>query len=127
MSPSQPTRRLFEQRIIIRRRMIALIIVHADFCEEAFRRDIRFDPFAPFGFVPIQIEGGQFGIEPHVLIRQMVMNKPRKCRPVSSLVIESNKSVHDDRRRRAQASLFIAPVKNMMGAIILIGTAVQFL
>src|SRR5258708_9017211 len=79
--------------------MRTVVVGHSRSRQAALRGDKAVDP-PPRPLMPADTEGGQFGEELQLAVRQMVMDPPCKCAPIRTVAVAVGKPRPDEGRHR---------------------------
>src|ERR1700738_2542709 len=96
--------------------MRPVVVGHSRSRQAALRGDKAVTP-PPRPLMPADVEGGQFGEELQLAVRQMVMDPPGKCAPIRAVAIAVGKPWHDDGCHRPHGASGIATVPNVAAII----------
>src|SRR5262249_670043 len=89
--------------------MRTALVGHPRSRQAALRGDKAVDTSAR-PFMPADVEGGQFGEELQLGVREVVMDRPGECGPIRTVTVAIGKPWHDDGRHRPHSSRGIATV-----------------
>src|SRR5260370_9777391 len=92
--------------------MRTVMVGHSRSRQAALRGDKAVNP-PPRPLMPADVEGGQFGEELQLAVRQMVMDPPCKGAPIRTIAVAVGKPRHNDGRHRPTGARTVAPVPNV--------------
>src|SRR5580700_1770422 len=96
--------------------MRAVVVGHTRSRQAALRGDKAVDP-PPRPLMPTDVEGGQFGEELELAVRQVVMDPPGKRAPISTVAVAVGKPGDDDGCHRPHGARGIATVPDVAAVI----------
>src|SRR5713101_9521118 len=96
--------------------MRSVVVGHSRSRQAALRGDKAIDPPSRL-LMPADVEGGQFGEELQLTVRQMVMDPPGECAPICTVAVAVGKPWHDDGRHRPHSTRGIATVTEVTDII----------
>src|SRR6266436_4006842 len=102
--------------------MRTVVVGHSWSPQAALRVNEAVDPLP---LMPADVEGGQFGEELQLAVRQMVMDPPCKCAPIRTVAVAVGKPWHDNGRHRPHGARGIATVPNVAAIIAYVRGAAQ--
>ena len=96
--------------------MRTVVVGHSWSRQAALRGDKAVDP-PLWLLMPADVEGGQFGEELQLAVRQVVMDPPGECAPIRAIAVAVGEPRHDDCGHRPYSAHGAATVPNVAAII----------